>query len=96
MFVQLSFPLEEKREEMDGLTIGVLVFGILLLVVWLPLLIVAMVRFCKEVKYGQPKLLSEKEREQIARIEAERARMEEQVRRTLRHSEQSEESEKSK
>lgn len=33
---------------MDGLTIGVIVFGILLLVVWLPLLIVSMVRFWKE------------------------------------------------
>ena len=33
---------------MSGLTIGVIVFGIMLLVVWLPLLIVAMVRFWKE------------------------------------------------
>lgn len=33
---------------MDGLTIGVIVFGILLLVVWLPLLIVSMVRLWKE------------------------------------------------
>lgn len=35
---------------MDGLTISVLVFGILLLVVWLPILIVAMVRLWKETK----------------------------------------------
>lgn len=33
---------------MDGLTIGVIVFGILLLVVWLPLLIASMVRLWKE------------------------------------------------
>lgn len=40
----------KKDCEMDGLTIGIIVFGILLLVVWLPILIISIHKAWKETK----------------------------------------------
>lgn len=71
---------------MNGLTIAAIVFLVLLVVVWLPLLIISMRKAWKETVSRPPRPISltKAEAEEIKRIEADYARKQDEVNKTLR------------
>jgi len=74
---------------MNGLTIAAIVFLVLLVVVWLPLLIISMRKAWKETVSRQvrPIPMTKEEAEEIKRIEADYARKQDEVNKTLRDKE---------
>ena len=74
---------------MNGLTIAAIVFLVLLVVVWLPLLIISMRKAWKETvsRPVRPIPMTKEEAEEIKRIEADYARKQDEVNKTLRDKE---------
>jgi hypothetical protein len=74
---------------MNGLTIAAIVFLVLLVVVWLPLLIISMRKAWKETvsRPARPIPMTKEEAEEIKQIEADYARMQDEVNKTLRNKE---------
>lgn len=74
---------------MNGLTIAAIVFLVLLVVVWLPLLIISIRKAWKETVSRPPRPIpmTKEEAEEIRQIEADYARMQDEVNKTLRNKE---------
>lgn len=79
----------KKINVMNGLTIAAIVFLVLLVVVWLPLLIISMRKAWKETvsRPAHPIPMTKDEAEKIDHIKANDARMQDEVNKTLRNKE---------